>query len=324
MERLLQGLRAVAETTRLRILGLCAHGDLSVSELVEILGQSQPRLSRHLKLLQEAGLLERHQEGNRAYFRLSNDRDGAELGRLIVDLMPDDDPQHALDLERLQAVKAVTAARAAAYFRANAVNWSEIRALHVDDDEVDAAISRTLGSGPLGDLLDIGTGTGHLLQLLQGRLRTGVGIDTSRDMLNVARANLFRGGLQHCHVRQAEMTQLPFPAASFDTVAMRLVLHYAERPVDALAEAARVLRPGGRLLVVDFAPHERQELRTEHAHRWLGFPDALVEGAMQDAGVLPGRAERLEGGAITVVLWTGRAGAQPGREATLRRAAELS
>ncbi|MFN0154086.1 MAG: ArsR/SmtB family transcription factor [Gaiella sp.] len=315
MERLLQGLRAVAEATRLRILGLCAHGDLSVSELTEILGQSQPRISRHLKLLQEAGLLERHQEGNRAYFRLAGERAGAELARLIVDLMPPDDPKHALDLERLQAVKAVTAARAAAYFRANAANWSQIGSLHVDDARVDDAVRRMLRDAPIGDLLDIGTGNGHMLEVLRDEISSGVGIDTSRDMLNVARANLFRSGLQHCHVRQADMTQLPFPAASFDTVTLRLVLHYAERPEAVIAEAARVLRPGGRMVVVDFAPHDRSELRIEHAHRWLGFPDARVEGAMQDAGVLPVPSQRLEGGAITVVVWLGRAAGTPARRA---------
>ncbi len=303
MEQLLQGLRAVAEGTRLRILGLCAHGDLTVTELVEILGQSQPRVSRHLKLLMEAGLLERNQEGNWAYYRLAPE---AELARLIVDLIPAEDPAHALDLERLQAVKQTYEVQAAAYFRRNAANWSQIRALHVDEAEVDAALAEAFVGEPIGDLLDIGTGTGHVLKLLSDRLTSGVGIDRSLDMLKVARSNLFRDGLRHCQVRQADMKQLPFRAEGFDAVTLHMALHYAERPEDALAEAARVLRPGGKLVVIDFAPHEHLQLREEHAHRWLGFSEETIQDHFARLGLVPETTRRLEGGAITVVLWSAR------------------
>ncbi len=303
MEQLLQGLRAAAEGTRLRILGLCAHGDLTVTELVEILGQSQPRVSRHLKLLMEAGLLERNQEGNWAYYRLAP---GGELARLIVDLIPAEDPAHALDLERLQAVKQTYEVQAAAYFRRNAANWSQIRALHVDEAEVDAALSEAFAGETIGDLLDIGTGTGHVLQLLSDRLTSGIGVDRSLDMLKVARANLFRDGLRHCQVRQADMKQLPFQAEGFDAVTLHMALHYAERPEDALAEAVRMLRPGGRLVVIDFAPHDHLQLREEHAHRWLGFSEETIQDQFARLGLVPETTRRLEGGAITVVLWTAR------------------
>ena len=322
MEQLLQGLRAVAEGTRLRILGLCAHAELTVTELVEILGQSQPRVSRHLKLLMEAGLLERHQEGNWAYFRLAQSARNTELARLIVDLMPAEDPVHALDLERLQAVKQTYAIEAAAYFRRNAANWSQIRALHVEEAEVDAALREALAQDEIADLLDIGTGTGHVLQLLGDQLGNGIGVDRSRDMLNVARANLFREGLRHCQVRQADMMQLPFPAARFDAVTLHMVLHYAESPEAALAEAARVLRPGGRLVVVDFAPHEHLQLREEHAHRWLGFSEETMQEHLTRAGLAPEAPRHLEGGAITVVLWSARrpandaGGQEPSRNKT--------
>ena len=321
MDQLLQGLRAAAEGTRLRILGLCAHGDLTVTELVEILGQSQPRISRHLKLLMDAGLLERHQEGNWAYFRLAESARGAELTRLIVDLIPADDPVHRLDLERLQAVKQTYAVKAAAYFRRNAANWSQIRALHVDEAEVDAALDAAFGAEPIGDLLDIGTGTGHVLRLLKGRLNSGVGVDRSLDMLKVARANLFRDGLRHCQVRQADMKQLPFPADNFDAVTLHMALHYAERPEDALAEAARVLRPGGRLVVIDFAPHEHLQLREEHAHRWLGFSEETIRDHFTRLGLNAEKTRRLEGGAITVVLWSARRPANDTAGAKTARAA---
>lgn len=306
MDSLLQGLRAAAERTRLRILGLCAHGELTVSDLAEILGQSQPRVSRHLKLLVEAGLLERHQEGSWAYYRLAPTSAAAgDLARTLVDLMPAEDGVFGLDLERLEAVKQAWAVKAAAYFRRNAGDWDRIRALHVDQARVDAALGRLFDRAPAHDLLDIGTGTGHVLQVLGERVEAAVGIDRSRDMLIVARANIHRAGLRHCQVRQADMMQLPFGRASFDAVTFHMVLHYADDPAAAIAEGTRVLRPGGRLIVVDFAPHERIELRDQHAHRWLGFADGKIESFLLQAGLVPGEPERLEGGPLTVVLWHG-------------------
>lgn len=306
VDELLQGLRAAAEPTRLRILGLCAHAELTVSDLVEILGQSQPRVSRHLKLLVEANLLSRKQEGPWAWYRLAERGGGAELAQLIADLLPADDAQHELDLQRLQAVSERWATRAAAFFRRNALQWDRIRALHVDQAKVDAALLATLGGEPLGELLDIGTGTGHLLQLLGGKAEAAVGIDTSRDMLNIARANLFHAGLRQCQVQQADMAKLPFVGRSFDTVTLHMVLHYAERPAAAITEAARVLRPGGRLLLVDFASHGLASLREDHAHRWLGFSDGEMAEWCAQAGLALDKPQHLTGGPLTVVLWSAR------------------
>jgi ArsR family transcriptional regulator len=304
MDQLLQGLRAVAEQTRLRILGLCAHGDLTVTELVEILGQSQPRVSRHLKILIEAGLLERHQEGSWAYFRMAEADESGQLARLIVDLMPEDDPRHALDLERLEALKEAYAVKAAAYFRKHAADWSRVRALHVDQEKLDAALREIFARRAKGELLDIGTGDGHVLEVLQDKISAGIGIDRSRDMLNVARSRLFRAGLRHCQVRQAEMAQLPFPAGRFDAVTLQMVLHYAHDPAAAIAEAARVLKPGGCLVIVDFAPHDRRELRDEQAHRWLGFGDQTLGDHFAQAGLKAAKPRRLKGGPLTISLWT--------------------
>jgi len=312
MDLLLQVLRAAGEATRLRILGLCAHAELTVSELVEILGQSQPRLSRHLRLLLEAGLLERHQEGNWAYYRLNEAPGSGELARTLIDLLPAGDPLHAEDLARLQRVKEAWAVKVAAYFQKNAPDWSRISALHVDDRAVDAAILERLSGTRIGDLLDLGTGTGHTLELLGRKAESGIGIDRSLDMLKVARANIWCAGLRNCQVRLADMLRLPYAAASFDTVILRMVLHFTESPVAAIAEAARVLRPGGRLLVVDFAPHERNELRAEHAHRWLGFDDAALHGLLEAGGLVAEAPVRVETGPMAVILWSGR---QPANDA---------
>ncbi|HZH28144.1 MAG TPA: metalloregulator ArsR/SmtB family transcription factor [Azospirillaceae bacterium] len=302
MDFLLAALKAAAEPTRLRLLALCAHGELTVSELTQILGQSQPRVSRHLKLLLDAGLLHRFREGTWAFFRVAENGPSAELARTLIDMIPSDDPALMLDLERLEAIKRARAEAAAAYFSENAMRWHSIRSLHVPEPEVERALEALLPAGT-GDLLDIGTGTGRMLELFGSRVGRAVGIDTSREMLAVARANLERAGLRHCQVRQADMYQLPFTSQSFDAVLIHQVLHYAETPADAVAEAARVLRPGGRLLLVDFGRHDLESLRTEHAHRRLGFDEPEVAGWLRQAGLQPGPAVRLPGDPLTVIIW---------------------
>ncbi len=322
MDQLLQGLRAAGEATRLRILGLCAHAELTVTELVEILDQSQPRISRHLRLLVEAGLLRRHQEGNWAYYRLGEAAASGELARLLVDLMPADDPFHAQDLARLESVKEAWAVKAAAYFKKHAPEWSRLSAEFYDDGRIDAALVALFGQAPLGDLLDIGTGTGHTLQVLGGRAASGVGIDRSIDMLKVARANVWRAGLKNCQVRLADMLRLPYPPDSFDTVTLRMVLHFAESPAATIAEAARVLRPGGRLVVVDLAPHDRAELRRDHAHRWMGFADDELRGFLEHGGLVAEAPQRLDGGPLAVSLWLGTRPANDARQSLSTPAAD--
>ncbi len=322
MDQLLQGLRAAGEATRLRILGLCAHAELTVTELVEILDQSQPRISRHLRLLVEAGLLRRHQEGNWAYYRLSEAAAGGELARLLVDLMPADDPIHTQDLARLESVKEARAVTAAAYFKKHAPEWSRISAELYDDRRIDAALIESLGKAPLGDLLDIGTGTGHTLKVLGGKAESGIGIDRSIDMLKVARANIWRAGLKNCQVRLADMLRLPYPPDSFDTVTLRMVLHFAESPKAAIAEAARVLRPGGRLVVVDLAPHDRDALRQQHAHRWMGFEDGELGKFLEHGGLVAEAPQRLDGGPLAVCLWLGKRPANDARHSLSSQATD--
>jgi ubiquinone/menaquinone biosynthesis C-methylase UbiE/DNA-binding transcriptional ArsR family regulator len=302
MDEVLAALRAVAEPTRLRLLAVCARAELTVSDLVQILGQSQPRVSRHLKLLCDAGLLDRFREGNWVFYRLAQ----TPRARLLAGLVPADDPTAALDAERLGAIKRARAEAAAAYFRANAARWDEIRSLHVDEREVEAALAALLPDHGVRDLLDIGTGTGRMLELFGARVQQAVGVDLSREMLAVARVNLERAGLRHGSVRQADMYQLPFPGGSFDAVVIHQVLHYAERPAVVIAEAARVLRPGGHLLVIDFLPHELEQLRSEHAHRRLGFADAEVGAWLEAAGLAGAAPVHLAGTPLTVAIWPAR------------------
>ncbi|HVI50021.1 MAG TPA: metalloregulator ArsR/SmtB family transcription factor [Candidatus Sulfotelmatobacter sp.] len=303
MEHVLAALRAAAEPTRLRLLSLCAQGELTVSELVGILGQSQPRVSRHLKLMCEGGLLERFREGAWVFYRLSRSGAGGELARRALDLIPDGDPQLARDNARLAAIQLGRAASAAAYFDENAGRWAELRSWHIDEAEVEAALRRAVAGRRIGDLLDIGTGTGRLLEVLGPQAERAEGIDASREMLAVARAKLEAAGLRHCGVRQADMYALPFADGSFDMVVIHQVLHFADTPASAVAEAGRVLRPGGLLALVDFAPHELETLRTEHNHRRLGFADAEVAGWCAGAGLDMADIRRLPGDPLTVTLW---------------------
>ncbi len=304
MEHFLAGLRAAAEPTRLRLLALCARGDLTVSELTQILGQSQPRVSRHLKLMCESGLLDRFREGSWVFYRLSGQGAGATLGHRLLELLPQDDPQLRLDRQRLAAIQATRAERAAAYFSANAASWNTLRSLHVDETLVEAALVKRLGGRPIPDLLDIGTGTGRMLELLAPQAERAVGVDVSREMLAVARTQLEAKGLRHAQVRQGDMYALPFNGASFDTAIAYQVLHYADNPQAAVAEAARVLKPGGRLALVDFAPHELEHLRDSQAHRRLGFSNSEVDGWCRAAGLIPEPPEPLPGDPLTVVIWT--------------------
>ena len=303
MEHLLAALRAVAEPTRLRLVVLCSRGELTVSELTQILGQSQPRVSRHLKLLCEAGLLDRFREGSWVFYRLSQSGAASALARQLVAACDEGDPTIALDLQRLGAIKRQRAELASAYFRENADQWHRIRALYVDEREVEAALVEIIASADPRDLLDIGTGTGRILEILAPRVERALGIDQSREMLSVARVNLARAGLENGSVRLGDMYQLAVPDSSFDAVVIHQVLHYADRPAAAIAEAARVLRPNGVLVLVDFAPHGLEFLRDEHAHRRLGFADAEVAEWCRAAGLDPTSPRHLAGDPLTVVIW---------------------
>ena len=306
MDALLAALKAVAEPTRLRLLAVCGQSELTVTELTIILGQSQPRVSRHLKLLCDAGLLERSREGVHAFFRLARRGDHAALAQRLIDSLPVDNPDLVLDRERLAIVKQQRADAAQTYFQRNASHWQEIRSLHVPEHDVEQALLKLVPQdGSITDLIDIGTGTGRMLEIFAPFVDNCVGIDLSREMLAVARANLEQPGMANCQVRQGDMYQLAVPGRHFDVAILHQVLHFAEDPALALAEAARVLRPGGRLLVIDFARHTRDELLQDHAHRWAGFGDEEMTGWFDRAGIAPSAPIRFHNNALTVVIWHG-------------------
>ena len=307
----LAGLEAAGEVTRLRLLALLSEAEITVSELVHILGQSQPRVSRHLKLLVESGLVERHREGAWAFFTLSPAGPSAQLARDILRRIDPFDPQIVADRQRLAEVRRNRADAAARYFAEIAADWDRLRSLHVPEEEVEAAILDLVGDTPLQAVLDLGTGTGRMLQLLSPFANRVVGVDLSPAMLSVARAEVERAGLRNVQLRQGDVYALPVERDSYDLVLVHQVLHYLDDPQRALREAARALRPGGRLVVVDFAPHELEFLREKQAHRRLGFSRDEINEMFADIGleIVGGRdlaAVRRDVDKLTVSLWIAR------------------
>ncbi len=306
MEALLTGLRAAGEPTRLRLLALCAHGELSVTELTHILSQSQPRVSRHLKLLVEAGLLTRFREGSLVFYRIAENGESAHLARTLVDLLPDDDTELSRDLGRLKKIRQKRAEIAENYFQENASQWNKIRALHVPEADVEARLLQLVGSEAIGSFLDIGTGTGRMLELFASQVERGIGMDLSSEMLAIARTLLEREEFRHLQIRKGDMYAMPIDDQSIDVATLHLVLHYSLEPTLVITEAARTLRPGGRLFIVDFAAHQEEHLRVEHKHQRLGFSDREIHQGMVQAGLAPGPVDALVGEPLTVKFWQGR------------------
>lgn len=303
MDQLLASLRAVGESTRLRILALLGKGELTVGELVQILEQSQPRVSRHLKLMGEAGILDRFQEGTQVFYRLADQGVGARLNDALLSLVPEEDETLRADKRLLENIRAERFGRAQEYFRSHAADWDQIRSLYVSEKEVEQALLDLQGRNKIGRMLDVGTGTGRMLDVFSGLVEQAVGIDVSRDMLAVARGNLAHKELANCQVRLGDMYDLSMPAASQDLVLFHQVLHFADDPARALKEAARVIAEGGSLLIADFAPHTEEYLREEQAHRRLGFADDEITVMGEHAGLKPAGLRHLDGGKLRVTIW---------------------
>lgn len=286
MDELLTALRAAGEATRLRILAVLARSELTVSELCRVLGQTQPRVSRHLRLLCEAGLLQRHAQGTSAFYRPTRTGRGRELFDAVLPLIDDNDPGLQADLRRLAIIRSERAEAAAAYFESVASEWDHMRNRHVADAEVEAAMLDAVGDLKVRQLVDIGTGTGRVLEIFADRIEYGLGLDLSNQMLDMARSRLDQLGLRNCRVRQGNAYDLGLEPGTVDVAVLHHVLHFLDDPATALGEVARSLRPGGRLLIVDFAPHNVESMRTDHAHHWLGFADDELARWCSDNGLI--------------------------------------
>ena len=303
-------LRAAGEPSRLRILALLAREELAVMELSRILDQSQPRVSRHLKLLTEAGLVERFADGAWAFFRLTEEPGPRAMVDTALSLVAPTDPVLSRDADRLQAVEAERSAEAAAYFARNAARWEEVQSLHIAEADVESAIIAAAGRGPFRRLVDLGTGAGRMLTLIGRRAESAIGLDLSQQMLNIARARVAEAGLDF-ELRHGDIFSTRLPAACADLVIVHQVLHYLSDPAAAVAEAARLVEPGGRILIVDFAPHDLEYLRAAHQHRRLGFSGEEMGRWLEAAGL--GEVEVVDlpdaqSGGLTVRIWQARKG----------------
>lgn len=278
-------LKAAGEGTRLRLLALLADGDHSVKDLTEILKQSQPRVSRHLKLLADAGLVQRNAEGAWAYYGLAQEGDGAALAQWLIERVDGSDAERRRDIERQSAVRAGQQALATEYFDKVAGSWDLLRTLHVPEEAVETAVVEALAGRKVDVLIDLGTGTGRMLEVLAGSYKRGIGLDSSREMLAVARARLASAGIGHAQVRLGDIGDLDPAIGLADVIVIHQVLHYFDDPGRMLAQARRLLKPGGELVIVDFAPHDLEFLRSEHAHRRLGLSEAQMSGWAAAAGL---------------------------------------
>ncbi len=311
LTELLAGLKALGELTRLRLLILLAESELNVKDLTRILGQSQPRISRHLRLLSEAGLVERFREGSWVYFRLSEDLRTPNIVSKVLQDLDMNDSTIRRDRERAAGVKKERAALAQKYFREHVGEWDRIRSLHVAEDEVEAAMCKVMGPGPFEFLVDAGTGTGRILELFSDRIERGLGVDINHDMLAYARVKLERSEINHCQVRQGDLFNLPLEDETADAAVIHQVLHFLDDPAQAIKEVGRILRANGKLLVVDFAPHKLEFLRDEFAHQRLGFENRLMLQWIREAGMTPGVHKNLKPGSgdrnekLTVSIWHG-------------------
>lgn len=305
MENLLSVLRAAGEPTRLRILAILALGELTVSELTQVLLQSQPRISRHLKLLADAGLIVRYPEGSWVFYRLD---ESAQLGVLLAEIiasLPQGDHELQRDRERLAEVRAERAARAQAYFAANAAQWDSLRANHIPETAIEERMGELIGGRDIDLLVDLGTGTGRMLEIFGTRATRAVGFDISPDMLTIARAKLDELAAENCQVRQGDCANVPLEDNVADIVILHQVLHFLDDPQRAVNEAARITRPGGCVLIADFGPHEMEDLRNEHAHRRLGFADDEMNHMLRAAGLFAAAGDTLtaQNTPLTVAMW---------------------
>ncbi|WP_017669628.1 metalloregulator ArsR/SmtB family transcription factor [Blastomonas sp. AAP53] len=312
--------KALADDSRLRIMLLLQLMELSVGELAAVLDQSQPRVSRHVRILAEAGLTERHKEGSWVFLRPALPRRDHNAARLLDALLRSEEAvgpalaaQHANDRRQLGAIRAIRDQRAADFFAQHADQWDAIRSLYLPEAEVEAALTAVIGEQPLGRLLDIGTGTGRMIELFGPAADHCTALDRSPEMLRLARTKLQHLATGQVDLIQADFYALPLRDAGFDTILLHQVLHYAQNPQGVIDEAGRVAAPGARIAIIDFAAHALEELRERDAHARLGFGDDQIAAMLAHAGFALADTRSLSGGTLTVKIWLGQYHDEPAR-----------
>lgn len=306
MDRLIKALKAAGEPTRLRILAALSQYELTVTELVSFLGQSQPRVSRHLKLLLEAGLVSRFQEGSWVFQRLDENSNAAEVAKKVIELIDFNDATIQQDSDRLAKIKAQNAKLATHYFAENAGDWDKIRTMVGSDTNIEQAMLEVIHGKTFKHMIDMGTGTGRVVEIFSPYIKQAIGYDSSQEMLKLARANLQQAGLTHCQARLGDITALPAKNACADLITIHQVIHYLDSPFAVIEEAKRLLSPNGKILIVDFAKHQHEFLRTEHAHRRLGFADSEVKFWAENNHLTLSHSQAIthnDANGLDVVLW---------------------
>jgi ubiquinone/menaquinone biosynthesis C-methylase UbiE len=318
MDHILNIFRALADPTRLRIMLLLQKMELAVGELAQILDQSQPRISRHIRILDEARLAERRKEGSWVFLKPGPAAELQILGRIFRSGTVAKSEQAMQDQAQLSLVRKARAEMAERYFAAHAEQWDAIRSLHLPEAEVERAMLALLRDVPLGKMLDIGTGTGRMVELFGASAQSIVAIDNSPEMLRLARAKLLESEtasgsnlVQKTELKQGDFNHLPLANGAVDSVILHQVLHYAQHPEAVLVEVSRVLKPAGIVLIADFAAHDREDLRTEHAHARLGFSDDSMKHWLTASKLELVEARSLDGGELTVKIWVARKAAIP-------------
>jgi ubiquinone/menaquinone biosynthesis C-methylase UbiE len=318
MDDILNIFRALADPTRLRIMLLLQKMELAVGELAQILNQSQPRISRHIRILDEAGLAERRKEGSWVFLKPGPAVELEILRRVFRSTKVAKSEQAMQDQAQLSLVRKARAVMAERYFAAHADQWDAIRSLHLPEAEVERAMLALLKDARLGKMLDIGTGTGRMVELFGAAAQSIIAIDNSPEMLRLARAKLLESEsangsnlIKKTELKQGDFNNLPLANGAVDSAILHQVLHYAQHPEAVLAEVSRVLKSNGIVLIADFAAHDRENLRTEHAHARLGFSDESIKHWLAASKLELVQTRTLDGGELTVKIWVARKPAIP-------------
>ena len=308
MERHALALKTLGHPERLRILALLSRGELTVSELVQILNLSQPRVTQYIKSLETAGIIERLKEGSWVFSRIRRGNEAiSALVATTLATLPAHDPILTADLRRLEDVRAERSVAAEAFFANVANDTGTLGDEYIPKANIESMLRKMAGKGPFEYMVDLGTGTGRMLEVFADRVTRGSGIDNNVHMLKVARHKLAKNNYNHIRVRQGDLNSTPLESELADLVTLHQVLHYLDDPQSAIIEAARLLTRNGIILIADFETHDQDEFRYEYAHRRLGFDDNDIEDWLAGAGLSLTRVETIktQSSRPNVKIWLG-------------------